>query len=486
MNFPLVTIITVSFNSESTIRQTILSVLNQTYPEIEYIIIDGASTDKTIDIISSLEDQFLSKKYNYKWKSEPDKGIYDAFNKGLLLATGEFVGFLNSDDWYENDCIQNFILEVKQIPAIYCGYMKLHTVNNLKEAKIFKSKPDRLFQTMRIAHPATLVSAAVFKQIGNFSTDYKIAGDYDFFLRAKLYGYNIFLVDRVLSNMRLGGASMNLPLVFKEELKVKNRNLGKKVRHYVWYLASLTVYLLKIKILISGTKKNLMRKLIDFILLKIKGQSFKLDSRIPLAYLFSLVISRMFMIIRGSLTFCKHGHFFFRDKGTVMKAKRKIVIGRGVSIGRNCFIDANSEEGIWLGDQVSIGKNTTIECTGSLLNLGKGLRVGNGAGLGTHGYFGCAGGIEIGKDTIFGNFVSLHSENHNFENRDIPIKHQGVNRIGIKIGNNCWIGSKATILDGAVIEDGCIIGAGSVVIKGIYSRDGIYAGVPAKLIKKRF
>ena len=229
-----------------------------------------------------------------------------------------------------------------------------------------------------------------------------------------------------------------------------------------------------------------MRKLTNFVLSKIKGKPFQLDKNIPLSYLSGLIINRVFMLIRGYLTFCKHGKYFFRDRGTVIKAKNKILLGDGVSIGRNCFIDANSKDGIRLGNQVSIGKYTTIECSGSLLNIGVGLRVGNGAGLGTHGFFGCAGGIEIGNDSIFGNFVSLHSENHKFEDKDIPIKHQGVNRIGIKIGNNCWIGSKATILDGAVIGDGCIIGAGSVVTKGIYSRDAIYAGVPAKLIKKRF
>jgi acetyltransferase-like isoleucine patch superfamily enzyme len=228
-----------------------------------------------------------------------------------------------------------------------------------------------------------------------------------------------------------------------------------------------------------------MRKLIDYILSKIKGQPFQLDKKIPLSYLSGLIINRVFMLIRGYLTFCKHGKYFFRDSGTVIKAKSNIVLGDGVSIGRNCFIDANSKEGIKLGDNVSIGKNTTIECSGSLLNLGIGLRVGSGSGMGTHGFFGCAGGIEIGIDTIFGNFVSLHSENHNFEDQNIPIKYQGVNRIGIKIGSNCWIGSKATVLDGAVIEDGCIIGAGSVVTKGICKMNGIYAGVPAKLIKMR-
>ena len=143
------------------------------------------------------------------------------------------------------------------------------------------------------------------------------------------------------------------------------------------------------------------------------------------------------------------------------------------------------KKGILLGTNVSIGKKTTIECTGSLKSIGVGLVVGNNVGLGTHGFFGCAGGIEIGDDTIFGNFVSMHSENHNFLIIDIPIRLQGVNRKGIFIGENCWIGAKATILDGVKIEGGCIIAAGSVVTEGNYKRNCIYAGVPAKLIKER-
>jgi acetyltransferase-like isoleucine patch superfamily enzyme len=228
-----------------------------------------------------------------------------------------------------------------------------------------------------------------------------------------------------------------------------------------------------------------MRKLTNAILNKVKGEPFELDSEISKSYLCGLILSRIFMLIRGSLTFCKHGRYFFRDRGTVIRAKSKLSIGRAVSIGRNCFIDANSKEGIKLGDNVSIGKNTTIECSGSLQNLGKGLIVGRGSGLGTHGFYGCAGGIEIGEDSIFGNFVSLHSENHNYEDISTPIKLQGVNRLGIKIGNNCWIGSKTTILDGVIIEDGCIIGAGSVVTRSTCKTNGIYAGVPAKLIKSR-
>lgn len=157
---------------------------------------------------------------------------------------------------------------------------------------------------------------------------------------------------------------------------------------------------------------------------------------------------------------------------------------QNLSIDRGCYIDALSLKGISFGNNVSIGKYTTIECTGTLKSLGKGLKVGSRVGLGTHGFFGCAGGIEIGDDTIFGNYVSLHSENHNFQDRYIPIRLQGVKRKGIIIGKDCWIGAKVTILDGTVIGDGCIVAAGAVV-RGYIPPYSIIGGIPAKVIKSR-
>jgi acetyltransferase-like isoleucine patch superfamily enzyme len=228
-----------------------------------------------------------------------------------------------------------------------------------------------------------------------------------------------------------------------------------------------------------------MIKLLNKIVSGIKGEPFALDSSIPAGYLIRLITSRFLMLIRGFFTPCKSDGFFFRDRHTVLKAKSLIRLGRGVSIGRNCYIDALSSEGIIIGNNVSIGKNTTIECSGSIRNIGIGLKVGDSAGLGTHGFFGCAGGVEIGENTIFGNFVSIHSENHNYSDLNTPIRLQGVERAGIKIGANCWIGAKVTILDGACIEDGCVLAAGSVVLKGIYESNSIYGGVPAMLLKKR-
>lgn len=112
---------------------------------------------------------------------------------------------------------------------------------------------------------------------------------------------------------------------------------------------------------------------------------------------------------------------------------------------RGCYIDAMGENGIKCGHNVSFGNNTTIIVTGLISKLGKGIKIGNNVGLGSDGHYGGAGGAEMGDDTIFGQYVSVHPENHNYSNPDLPIRLQGVNHKGIKIGKGCWIGSKATI-----------------------------------------
>ena len=227
-----------------------------------------------------------------------------------------------------------------------------------------------------------------------------------------------------------------------------------------------------------------MRSLINRLISKYKNESFQIDANIPTSYLIGFFCGKITNLIYGFLIFRKIKLCFIHPS-SVIKCKQKIAFQNNLSIDRRCYIDALSFEGVFLGSNVSIGKFTTIECTGSLRSLGKGLKVGDNVGLGTHGFFGCAGGVEIGDDTIFGNFISLHSENHNFNDTDKPIRLQGVNRIGIKIGRNCWIGAKVTILDGAIIKDGCIVAAGAVLKAGVYKENGIYGGVPGKFIKNR-
>ena len=213
-----------------------------------------------------------------------------------------------------------------------------------------------------------------------------------------------------------------------------------------------------------------------------RGEQFTSDEKIPLSYLCNFLIIRLLYLICGLIRLRKLKCFI--SPSVTLRGMKKVKIKGLLLVGPKCYIDALSEEGIVLGNGISIGRNTTIECTGSLKNVGKGIRIGNNVGLGTHGYFGGAGGIEIGNDTIFGNYVSLHSENHNYSDLNLPIRLQGVNRKGIKIGNNCWIGAKVTILDGTVLGSGCIVAAGAVV-RGVFPDNVVIGGVPAKILKMR-
>ena len=228
-----------------------------------------------------------------------------------------------------------------------------------------------------------------------------------------------------------------------------------------------------------------MKKIVQKIIGKIKKEPYTLDDRVSSSYLLRMFIERFFMILRGFLSGVKNEGLLFIGKRTIIKSKKLLRLGKGVTIGNNCYLDGLSEWGIILGNNVSIGRNTAIECTGNLKHLGKGIVVKDNVGLGTDAFYGCAGGIQIGSNTIVGNYVSFHSENHNIDDLLTPIRLQGVNHLGINIGENCWIGAKVTILDGVNLGDGCVVAAGAVLKAGDYISNGIYGGVPARLLKMR-
>lgn len=207
-----------------------------------------------------------------------------------------------------------------------------------------------------------------------------------------------------------------------------------------------------------------------------------LDSSIPTYCVYGYLVTKIFNALRG---FVKLGRLkVFVDKHCSFKCKRLIHMKPWLNIQRHVYIDALSRKGVQFGSHVSIGCFTRIECTGSLSYLGEGFTCGDHCGLGTNAFYGAAGGIILGNNVIVGNFVSFHSENHNFSDKDVPIRLQGVNHKGIVIGDNCWIGAKATILDGVHIGSGCVIAAGAVVTKS-FPDNVVIGGVPAKIIKIR-
>lgn len=228
-----------------------------------------------------------------------------------------------------------------------------------------------------------------------------------------------------------------------------------------------------------------MIKALSKLISLVKKEDFTLDEKLPTSYLARFLLGKAFSYARSIYVFKTFRLSFIGKRSTIL-GSNLISYATNLSIADDCHIDALSENGIILGRNVSIQKRVVIECSGSLKYLGKGLTMGDNVGIGSGSFLGCAGGIEIGDDTILGNFVSFHSENHNFSDNSIPIRLQGVSRKGILVGKNCWIGSKATLLDGTILGDNCIIAAGAVLNGKEYPANSIIAGVPAKVIKNRF
>ena len=170
-------------------------------------------------------------------------------------------------------------------------------------------------------------------------------------------------------------------------------------------------------------------------------------------------------------------------KKVQIRNKRFINIEGKIKIRDYVEIDGMSENGISIGKNAIIGKYTIMRGSSTLLNLGKGIKIGNNFCCGDYTFFGASGGIEIGDDVIMGQCVRFHAQNHNYNDSGL-IRKQGVTRKGIKIGNNCWIGAGVTILDGVEIGEGCVIGANSVITKSV-PPNSVIVGNPAKIIKKR-
>lgn len=206
-----VSIITTSYNSGNTLEDTIKSVLNQRYSDIEYIIVDGKSSDNTLEVVKKYESMF---KGRLRWVSESDKGIYDAMNKGIRMATGDVVGILNSDDYFTSyDVVDKFVglFDDPELDAVYGDVHFIHDGNPEKCVRYYSSKrfaPRWLRFGFMPAHPSFYCRRRVFDKAGLYKTDYDIGSDFEMMVR-------LFKVNKIKANyvpmdfvtMRTGGAS---------------------------------------------------------------------------------------------------------------------------------------------------------------------------------------------------------------------------------------------------------------------------------------
>lgn len=228
-----------------------------------------------------------------------------------------------------------------------------------------------------------------------------------------------------------------------------------------------------------------MKTIIQSIV-RLRNPAFHFDPELRLMLIISFAYKQFCAMLRGFRVI-----FYFKKPNKLMLGKgvkffnvQQIKWGSYLKLGDGVFLSALGKRGISFGNNVGIGSYSQLVVSTSFNQIGLEINIGNNVGIGEFAYLGGAGGLTIGNDCIVGQYFSCHPENHNFNDLHQCIREQGITRNGITIGNNCWIGSKVTVLDGVTLGNGCVVAAGAVVTKS-FAANSIIAGVPAKLIKVR-
>lgn len=225
----------------------------------------------------------------------------------------------------------------------------------------------------------------------------------------------------------------------------------------------------------------MIRAALNFAARRLKGPQYRLADDLPLGVLLGLGWRRGLAMARGLLRTRKP---VFIGKRVSLLNKRFLTLGRAVTLQDGVYIDAFSTKGVRLGDRTNIGPYVRIQATGVMTQVGTGLEMGADCGIGAFSFIGCGGGVKLGRNVIMGQYVSFHSENHNYDDLSRPIRAQGVTRAGIEIGDDCWIGAKVTFIDGAKLGSGVVVAAGSVV-RGLIPDNVVIGGVPARVLRRR-
>lgn len=228
-----ISIITATYNSAATIRDTLDCVSSQTYQDIEHIIVDGRSTDKTLDIVAAYP-------HVAKIHSEKDNGIYDAMNKGVGMATGDIIGILNSDDMYTDELVLQKVAEAFADPNVMTVYADLQYVDQDNPEKIIRTWKTGNFNKKRFyygwmpPHPTFFVRKEVYEQVGLFNTSLRSAADYELMLRVLVkYGMSVAYIPHVIVRMRTGGMS---------NASLRNRLLANREDRMAWKINGLQPY----------------------------------------------------------------------------------------------------------------------------------------------------------------------------------------------------------------------------------------------------
>lgn len=236
-----ISIITVCLNSEKTIEQTIKSVIGQQDNDFEYIIVDGNSKDRTLEIIEKYRDNISI------IVSEPDHGIYDAMNKGIDLATGDIIGIINSDDWYEPD-VFGMVRKCFAESDAEVIYGRVNLIGTNGESEVFiPGDIEKLRYKIGPLHPTVFVKKEIYKKYKTFQVKYKIAADYDLMLRLYIGGVKFRCLDKVMANYRRGGTSdQEVEMCAEETLRISLNYLPQAPLNKREYFRNIILHIYKV------------------------------------------------------------------------------------------------------------------------------------------------------------------------------------------------------------------------------------------------
>jgi glycosyltransferase involved in cell wall biosynthesis len=244
-----ISLITICFNSDKTIYHTLNSVNIQKYLNLEYIIVDGKSTDQTLNLVNSYGSLIT------RIISEPDHGIYDAMNKGIDAATGDVIGFINSDDFYPSSDILNEVADIFSDPSINCCYGDVCYVSRFDIFRIRRYWISSVFSKGLFSkgwsppHPTYFVRKSVYDKFGKFNLNYKIAADVELMCRfLEIYNISSYYLPKVLVHMTLGGKTNNsIVNIFKQNIEVISafKDLGINYSIIIFFFCKLTSRLIQ-------------------------------------------------------------------------------------------------------------------------------------------------------------------------------------------------------------------------------------------------
>jgi acetyltransferase-like isoleucine patch superfamily enzyme len=215
--------------------------------------------------------------------------------------------------------------------------------------------------------------------------------------------------------------------------------------------------------------------------LRVVGKDYNAATDLPAMLIVRVFLERSVWLARGFLRFRTP---IFVARGVRIRGKRFISIKRYSTLCTGVELDGFARDGVQIGERSKIGAHTIISCTSHLSRFGRGFRMGSDSGIGEFGYVGAAGGVSIGDNVVMGQYVSFHSQEHEFADLSELIRAQGTSEQGIQIEGDCWVGARVTFLDGTHVSRGSVVAAGAVV-KGSFPPGAVIGGIPARVLKMR-